>query len=146
MREYENHEIDPNTGAPLASIRRAALVDWLLLPEAERKPKTKKAFAEEWGVSPETIRQDTLDPRVQSELTRRGRQLQRADRTLDVINALYSRAINAESEAAANSAAKIWLDWVGQTDVSISEDIEALSDEELIDLMVRLRNAAHDRA
>jgi hypothetical protein len=131
-----------------ARLRRAALVDWLLLPESERVPSTRKAFAEEWGVSPETIRTDSLDPRVQNELIRRGRQLQRADRTLDVVNALYQRALGGDGipEAAANTAAKIWLDWTSQKEVNIDElDLEQLSDEEVMDLMVRFREQMNQR-
>ena len=130
---------------PEAKVRREALVDWLLLPEAERSPRTRTAFAEAWGVSLETIRQDVMDPRVQGELLRRGRQLQRADRTMDVVNALYHRATDEDiAPAAANSAAKIWLDWVDKSDTS-TVDTADLTDEELVESIGRLLEAVNAR-
>lgn len=127
---------------PSADERREALVEWLILPESERIPRTKKEFAALYGVSTERLRQDINDPRVQNAIVSRGRQYMRAERTQAVVDALFARAIGAESEAAANSAAKLWLEWTSKADEP-NIDIASLSDEELIEIMVRFRQKAN---
>lgn len=123
---------------PTADERREALIEWLVLPEAERVPSTKKEFAQLFGVSTERLRQDINDPRVQTEVVRRGRQFRRAERTQAIVDALYARALGAESEQAANTAAKLWLEWTSKSD-GPAVDLGSLSDEEIIELMVRFQ-------
>lgn len=133
------------TGSLSTRERQEVYVEWLVTPKAERVPKTKKQLAEDLGVTPQTLRNYDRDPRVQREVTKRGRAIAKVAKALDVVEALYQRALHAESEAAANTAAKVFLDW---TEKHVSEGgtpVEEMTDEELTQKLKEVLEAIEDR-
>ncbi len=138
------------TGSSDTEERKEAYIEWLLTPKEERKPNTKAAFADVIGVSTQTLRNYARDPKVQSELVRRGRAINKVERAQDVLGSLYNMATGGAeglttTPAAAVSAAKVWLDWTDQQ-VSEGNDIplEELSKEDLLELVSRVYDAVDD--
>ena len=136
------------TGSDRKRERLDAYVDWLLTPESERQPKTKKAFAELWGIGDQTLRNDLREPFVQRELAARARANARVDRLPAILENLYKMAAGlgeGDSGAAtpANAqvaAARVLLDWMAKTE-SVREsdvDIQALSEEELMSVALQI--------
>ena len=130
------------TGSSATEERKESYIEWLLTPKEERKPNTKAGFADVIGVSTNTLRNYARDPKVQAELVRRGRAINKVERAQDVLDSLYEMAIGKTERAtpaASVSAAKVWLDW---TDQQISEGndipLEELSKEDLLDLVSRV--------
>ena len=139
------------TGSSATEERKESYIEWLLTPKSERKPNTKTQFADVIGVSTQTLRNYARDPKVQSELIRRGRAINKVERAQDVLDSLYNMATGQgdleyrATPAAAVSAAKVWLDWTDQQ-VSEGNDIplEELSKEELLELVSRVYDAVDD--
>lgn len=131
------------TGFKDAQDRREAYLEWLLVPEAERKPPTKAQLAEELGVSTQTLRNYAKDPWVQRELIQRGRALARVERAQDVLTSLYAQAKDPANPRSVQ-AAKVFLEWISKTvDDPTVGDLADLSDEELEDALLSLRTARH---
>ncbi|KKL86154.1 hypothetical protein LCGC14_1947560 [marine sediment metagenome] len=141
------------TGSSLTEMRKEAYIEWLLTPTSERVPSTKKEFAAMYEVTTQTLRNYARDPKVQSELVRRGRAINKVERAQDVLDSLYNMATSKgdleyrATPAAAVSAAKVWLDWTDQQ-VSEGNDIplEELSKEELLALVSRVYDVVDDSA
>jgi DNA-binding transcriptional MerR regulator len=113
----------------------AVYVDWLLTPEADRTPPTKKELAESLGVSTQTLRNYLDDPWLQRTLVQRGRTLNKVERAQDVLEALFQQASD-PTHPRSVQAAKVWLEWVNQRhEENLSQDISDLSDEELLTLL-----------
>lgn len=91
-------------------------VEWLLVPSEARVPSTKRAFADEMGVTTQTLRNYARDPWVQSEMSKRARAINKVERAPDVVDALYDIATDPEQTPSARvSAAKGFLDWTDKT-------------------------------
>lgn len=133
------------TGSLSTRQRQEIYIEWLVAPKAERTPRTKKELAEELGVTPQTLRNYSKDPRVQREVMKRGRGIARSERALDVVNRLYERALEAESEAAANTAAKLFLEWTERQLEAGVDSIEDMSDEELVEKLVEIQQKLQER-
>ena len=135
------------TGSSATEARQEAYIEWLLTPREERVPSTKRDFAAMLEVTTQTLRNYARDPRIQAELVRRGRAINKVERASDVLDALYTRAIDSEAGASGVSAAKVWLDW---TDRQVSEgsdiDLEELSKEDLLQLVSRVYDAVDESA
>lgn len=123
------------TGSEAKAVRLEAFVDWLLLPENEREPRTKKAFGELYGVGPQTVRNDMREPYVQRELASRARAVARVDRLPAVLDNLYrlatgsgdpgDRGSGAATPANAQvSAARAYLDWMLRTEPIREADLD----------------------
>lgn len=150
------------TGSSAADERREAFVDWLLTPEDKREPKTKREFAENWGVSRQTLHNDMRDPTLQRQLADRARAVARMDRLPAIMDSLYRIATgeNADgtrktnrfgedvtpSPAASVSAANTLLGWIDETkEVREGEvDFTELSDEQLTEAVLRLLKKRDD--
>ena len=143
------------TGSRSKKDRLEAFVDWLLTPENQRVPRTKKAWAEQWGVGSQTVRNDLREPFVQRELASRARALARVDRLPAILDNLTQLATanlsGGDSEAATPAAAqvaaaRVLLDWMSKTE-SLREadlDIQDLSDEQLVAAAIRFLEMADD--
>lgn len=132
------------TGSSATRDRQDLYIEWLLTPAKERSPKTKGEFADTLGVSTSTLRNYAKDPRVQSELVKRGRAINRVERASDVLDALYRKATSVGDRQAV-SAAKVWLDW---TDKQVNEgdgDLEDLTDQELMDKLAEMYEVVEKR-
>lgn len=135
-------------GAPSEERRRNmdAYIEWLLTPEAERQPQTKRAFAQEMGVTTQTLRNYTRDPHVQHEMQKRGRALNRVERAGDVVDSLYEIATDREQTPSARvSAARVFLDWTDKTVAELSpQDLQDMSFDELHELLDDLERKTLD--
>lgn len=148
------------TGSSSRQERLEAFVDWLLTPTSERNPRTKKAFAEQWGVTTETVRKDARDPFVQRELVSRARAVAKVERLPEIMDSLFNitQGKNADGEvkfnrfgervfpapAASVSAANTILNWMEQT-AGIREadvNVQDLSSEQLVEMALRFLNEA----
>lgn len=89
--------------------RMDRLLEWYLVPQSERKPKTMKALAEQMGVTPETLRRYKKDAGFQRELLQRQRTENKVERVGDVLDMLYSQALEGNVQAA-----KAWLAWLAR--------------------------------
>jgi hypothetical protein len=120
---------------PAKAERMERYVEWLLVPESYREPKSKAKLAEAMGVTPQTLRNYDREPWVQRELTLRGRAIARVQDAPGVLAALRTQAIDPANPRSV-AAAKVWLDWHSkQADTGIEEvDLSSLSDEQLYDL------------
>ena len=89
-----------------------AWVEWLLTPAGERKLKTRKAVAEDLGVTTQSLRNYSRDPWVQSEMAKRGRAINKVERAGEVVDNLYKIATGGDVDAtpaAQVSAARAFL-------------------------------------
>lgn len=144
------------TGSSTKERRLEAFVDWLLTPEEERKPRTKREWAEHWGVGAQTVRNDQREPYVQRELAKRAREVARVDLLPAVIQNLYRMASGGTADlgggdsgaatpaAAQVSAAKTLLDWMERT-APIREghiNYRELSGEQLTELALAFLDEA----
>lgn len=127
------------TGYKDTQDRKEAYLEWLLTPEAEREPRTKRGLAESLGVSTQTLRNYAKDPWLQRELIQRGRALARVERATDVLESLYRQAKDPENPRSVQ-ASKVFLDWIARTvDDPQLEDLAELSDEEIEDALESIR-------
>ena len=130
------------TGSEETAERKENYIEWLLTPKEERIPQTKQEFADVIGVSTQTLRNYTRDPKVQADLIRRGRAINKVEKAQDVLDSLYKMATGntpGGTPAAAVSAAKVWLDWTEQQiSEGASEDLTDLSRTELLALVERV--------
>lgn len=144
------------TGSATADERREAFVDWLLTPVDMREPKTKQAFADQWGVSRQTLHNDMRDPTLQRQLGDRARAVAKMDRLPAVMDSLYRIATgeNADGTQKTNrfgevvfpspsssvSAANTLLGWIDDTkELREGEvDFAELTDEQLTEAVLTL--------
>ncbi len=135
------------TGSSEKAERVEAYIEWLVTPEAEREPKTKTELAGLLGVSPATLRNYDKEAHVQREVIRRGRGLAKVERAAKVLDALFERALCSDKDAAANQAAKIWLDWVDKETARTDDgkSLESMTDEEFVAHLAELQKAIADR-
>lgn len=136
------------TGSQEKRDRMDAYVEWLITPKAERQPSTKKELAERLGVTPQTLRNYDRERWVQQQVLERGRASAKVERALDVVDRLYHRATERTEDitpAAANTAAKIFLDWIESQATTTEEDYTNLSDEELIEKLVQVQETLNSR-
>lgn len=125
--------------------RMEAYLEWCLTPRGERQPSSKQKYADEFGVTVQTLRNYQRDPWFQTEFQKRGRQLARVERAADVVDRLYQLATDPDtSPGAAVSAAKAFLDWTDQTveDLSVGDLLE-MSFDEMRDLIDEAERKAH---
>lgn len=115
---------------------------WLATPENLRRPATKKEFAELVNVSQNTIRQWSTDYRVlkrQSELM--------DDRIITgwpaVLDAVQTTAMDPTNPRQIQ-AAKLLMDWHEAVQVDDELEIEALSNEQLQKMALKIYDAASD--
>jgi len=110
-----------------------AYVEWLLTPSSERSLRTKVAFAESLGVTTQSLRNYGRDPWVQSEMSKRGRALNKVERAGDVVTSLFEISQDSEQNASARvSAARVFLEWTDKAVSDISpSDLQDMSFDEL---------------
>ena len=83
-------------------------VEWLVMPEAMREPKTKTAWADEHGVNRRTLNEWENDDRVKWAIRDRADALNMSpDRVQAVMNALWKKAEGGDVQAA-----KLYLEHV----------------------------------
>lgn len=136
------------TGSSAKDERQAALIEWLITPEVERVPRTKTEFADQWGVSLETLRKDTKEPLFQRDLMRRSAEVNKVERVTDVMDSLFRHATGRDgpdigaTASSRVSAAKVWLDQVAKNvDASQVKDYSSMTPEELEAETVRIFKA-----
>lgn len=105
-------------------------VEWLVMPEAMRDPKTKVAWAEQAGVNRRTLNEWENDDRVKWAIRDRADALNMSpDRVQAVMNALWKKAEGGDVQAA-----KLYMDHVDKImprEGAKVTGFEDLSDEEL---------------
>ena len=113
-------------------------VDWLVLPESMREPKTKTAMADQLGVNIKTLNTWEHDDRVRWLIRDRADALNMSpERIQGVMNALYQRALSE------TQAAKLYLDHVDKImprEAQAEKGFEDMSDEELAELAREVLN------
>lgn len=130
-------------GSNASQARKDWYLQWLLTPTVERHIKTKTAVAEFLGISRQALTNYERDPRFQKKLAKESARLRRVELADTVLNKLFERATVPDLKvppAAANTAAKIWLDYTmgplfQQDDLQV--DFSELSDEELEEQLVK---------
>lgn len=116
----------------------AAYLEWLLTPEAERTPSSKRQLAEHLGVTTQTLRNWAKDVWLQRELANRGRTLFRVERAADVLESLFNQARD-EDNPRSVQAAKVLLDYVDRgTESGPAEDLQEMSDEDLAQVALEI--------
>lgn len=128
------------TGSSLKRERMETFLEWLLVPEGARKPKTKTQFAESIDVTLQTLANYERDRWFQKEYAKRSRGLFTVVRASKVVDNLFSIATDKEHKNAV-SAARLLLEWAGKGEVEASADASSLSDEELLNIV---RDRAND--
>lgn len=105
-------------------------IEWLVTPEAMRKPATKTAWAAEHGFSPRTLTDWDHDDRVKWQIRERADALNMSpERVQAVMNALYRKAETGDVQAA-----KLYMDHVDKImprEHEAQKGFESMSDEEL---------------
>ena len=122
------------TGSSSKEERQAVYLQWLLTPAAEREPASKTELAELLGVTIQTLGNYTRDPLFQKRYAREAARLRRVEKAEQVMDRLYDRAMHGDSESAANTAARIWLDHTLKPleTEELAPDMEDMSDDEVI--------------
>lgn len=134
------------TGSQEKRDNMAEYVAWLLTPESDREPKTKTAFAEQLGVTLQTLRNYNREPFVQRELAEKARAVARVDKLPDVIQALYLQASDIENSRSVQ-AAKVLLDWMQRTEEAREApiEVEGMTDEMLVKTALEMLARANEK-
>ena len=123
-------------------------VEWLLTPAGERRLKTRKAVAEDMGVTTQSLRNYSRDPWVQSEMAKRGRAINKVERAGEVVDNLFQIAVGKNEEAtpaAQVSAARAFLEYTNQVVSELSpQDLQDMSFDELRSVIDDLERAVLD--
>ncbi len=122
------------TGSQGKYDRMEAYLEWLMTPEAERAPKTKKAFAAKLDVTVQTLANYEKDLWFQRELNKRSRGLFKATKMLDVISSMVTIATNPENRNAV-SAARLLLDWQDKIVEHEKIDLAGISTAKLLEMI-----------
>lgn len=120
------------TGSSLKRQRMEAYLEWSLIPEGAREPKTKTKFAESIDVTLATLANYDKDKWFQREFTKRSRGLFSVQRADKVIGTLFTIATDKEHKNAV-TAARLLLDWAARGEAEATFVASDLSDEELIE-------------
>lgn len=125
----------PGSDAPMHSseakdMRKAAYLEWCLLPRSERTPKTKREVADLLGVTTATLLNYEKEPDFRGEVQRRLGATFRVDRLADLFKTLYEIATDANNPRAV-SAARTLLEWSERSTEHSGMDLSHYSDEEL---------------
>lgn len=142
-RGWEAHRREgesPMTGSEAKRERMAQYLEWLLTPEGEREPRTKSALADLMGITYQTLAGYSRDPMFQRKLTSERARLRKVEHAEDVLRRLYDTAMGDSPQA--NAAAKLWLQYTLDFDDDSSTDVDMsdLSNDEVMDLAVRVLN------
>ena len=130
------------TGSSVKQGNMELFVEWLLLPESKREPRTRNEFADRLGVTTQTLRNYEKESFVVNALASRRRQAFKVADLDNVIRTLVGRATDPDAGAAGNTAAKILLDWADtQTAEMNAEQLREMSDAELKQMLIQ----AYDR-
>lgn len=121
----------------LADPREETFLNWLLTPESERTPRTKKELAEQIGVHPSTLTTWRRNYHFAAEYDRRWRELAGdGEKAEAVVNKLHEKALNGDVRSM-----DLWLKWRGEFHKAESgssedfDDLRELSDDDLIRLL-----------
>lgn len=114
----------------VSRARKEAYLEWLALPKEERKPSTKKAVAEQLGISVVQLLQYEKDPWLRDELNKRLRASFRVDRLSTVFERLYETATDVDSPRQV-SAARTLLEWADRAAPVEHESLAGYSVDEL---------------
>ena len=126
------------TGSAGKRERMAVYVEWLLTPQDERKPSTKKDLAVLLDVTTATLRNYTQDPWLQKELTTRARATAKVERLPDILASLYDQAIDRENPRSV-AAAKTYMDFLRQAEEARElENLEDMSNDDLLKVVNEL--------
>jgi len=140
----------------MASIKRAgqqseqrrrnmeAYLEWLLTPPSERVLKTKSAFGDALGVTTQSLRNYARDPWLQSEMSKRGRAINKVERAGDVVDALFEIATDREQTPSARvSAGRVFLEWTDKVVADLSpSDLHEMSFDQLRELLDDMERTA----
>ena len=143
-------------GGLVASIKRAgqqseqrrrtmeAYLEWLLTPASERVLKTKVAFADALGVTSQSLRNYARDPWLQSEMSKRGRAINKVERAGDVVDSLFAIATDPEQSPSARvSAGRVFLEWTDKVVADLSpSDLQEMTFDQLRELLDDMERAA----
>lgn len=129
--------------------RLEAYLEWLLTPKRERKPTSKAKYADEAGVTTQTLRNYSRDPWLQAEYAKRSRAENKVERSGDVVDRLYQLATDesgAVSAQAQVSAAKAFLEHTDKAlqDLSVA-DLEDMSLDQLREALDDLERSAYGK-
>lgn len=121
--------------------RHLRLIEWLTTPPAMREPKTKAGLAEEFGVSPRTVRDWQARPEVRAAWEKRSMEVAGdPERVQAVLDELHTVALDRTSPKQV-TAAKLYLeavDAIKPPEMTVNvKDARALSDDELDALIAR---------
>lgn len=123
-------------GSSLKRERMEAYLEWVLTPEAARKPSTKTEFAASLDVTLQTLANYDKDRWFQSQYTKRSRGLFSVKRAQKVIDNLYSIAIDQEHKNAV-TAARLLLEWMEKGQEQAEKSASDLPTDELIEIVMR---------
>lgn len=143
--EHRREGESPMTGSEAKRERMATFLEWLLTPEAEREPRTKRDLAAHLGISETTLYSYTREPSFQKRLASERARLRKVEKAEDVLSALYERAMGDTPQA--NAAAKIWLQYTLDVDDDLAGDVDLtdLSNDEVMEIALRVLNLFANR-
>ena len=124
------------TGSSLMRERMEAYLEWSLTPKAARKPKGKTEFAASLDVTLQTLANYEKNVWYQNEFIKRGRGLIKVARAQDVLDNLYTIAIDSEHKNAV-TAARLLLEWMEKGQESEEKSASDLSTEELVEIVMK---------
>jgi len=107
-------------------------LNWLLVPQTMREPRTQEGIAKALGVDSSTLRRWQKKPAFMTEWKRRVEELQGSpERTQKLLDTIFERALQGD-----NKAAQLYLQATGrmaptQVNVEHSTKVAEISDEEL---------------
>lgn len=131
--------------------QQADFLDWWVTPNKEKVPRTLHAWAEEHGLTTESLRRWRKTEWWEVSLRRRLAELNVSpDRVQAVIDALFNAATDPEAKDRV-TAARVLLEYTQQLMpvkpvAPADRDADALSDEELQQLLEHEEQKARDRA
>lgn len=133
------------TGSEDTRRRQEAYIDWVLTPEAEREPSTKRELAEFLGVTTQTLRNYAKSRFVQQELQSRAKGLAKVERVPKVVDALYHQALDVDNPRSV-AASKLLLDWTERmVELGSDKNPEDMTDDEVFAVARRLNDFLNRR-
>lgn len=123
-----------------AIARMDVFVEWLVTPKALRNPTTKKALAALLDVSSETLRRYETDPWLKTEFLRRSRAAFTVARASDVLETLYTRAMDPNDPQGVTAARTLmsFFEAADKHEGAESVDLSSMTNDELVELALRV--------
>lgn len=131
------------TGSPEKRARMERFIEWCLTPQGQREPSSKAKLARELGVSEQTLRNYQRDPQFLKKVSDEARALARVDRLPDILDSLYVQARDPENPRSVTAARTLMEFMEKATEQEASVDVQSLSDEDLVQVALKLLHRAN---